>query len=971
MMSKTDKHRRGSDSSLRSSRSHSKSSERGKSPKGRRKGVSGNTGCHLFGGGGTVDSSRESSRESSPLPTTRRHLSSLEKQISDKKRYCGSKETVFHNPDYIKLKLEYANRLADEGRFQPALQEIVDLFVLKYQAKHSTSLDKTNGDEYDRSQADVKSGDNKLGNKPNQNDILTPASLQYFISSLASVTVGLGNQDAGFIRRLNNNSSLTNNKAIEGNSSNEDTNITSDDGTSNGPNKLYVDFKVSPGQVWNCPWSCPSCSGVLVEPLTLPCGHSYCKKCLMRIAKSNATANTASCKKCGAKWFPLMSKPEHDLLEIVDPQGCDIIPSTVISAVQMLKVNVLVNTLCGKFWGPDLEAVKLRLDANNSFARGNLKDAVDIYTKAVKLAPNDHYSLGNRSHVYQKKGEFDKALEDAEMAISLRKDWAKGYFRKGLSLNGMGRNEEAFKTFYECLTIEMICENIDATKNVYPSLMECAKELYCVIEQKVQLKMYQKAASLKPKMVGENLRVNFPDHEGESSSSPRLFTIGSANPSKSKKKGRKAILANGCPLFSQAEKNTEMYGGLDSSDDETLEDISEDNLIIKTLTNDVSDFIPDAVRSLVDYTQTIVENSDKLEQVPKPKEEWYVRGFLSYRSPYRPIDPTAVDASDFECPLCMRLLWQPITTPCGHTFCRVCLDRTLDHNSVCPMCKSAEVKKVYLVERREFVPNEFIESSMRRLLPVEYQERKVLQQVEINEFGGGMENANVIPIFVCTVSLPGIPCPLHVFEPRYRLMVRRAMESGTREFGMSCKIDENPFADYGTMLEIRDVQYFADGRSVIDTVGGRRFKVLSRDTKDGYDTATVEFFQDDCPSENEVEELKKLHDQVFRTAGKWFNEMSESMKSGILNHYGSLPEAEVDYWKLPNGPAWGWWILTILPLDSQLQIQVLSLTSLKRRLEIILRILNCIFRRRKEHREAAERRKPNNTGFTSSTHHSV
>ena len=67
-----------------------------------------------------------------------------------------------------------------------------------------------------RSQADVKSGDNKLGNKPNQNDILTPASLQYFISSLASVTVGLGNQDAGFIRRLNNNSSLTNNKAIEG-----------------------------------------------------------------------------------------------------------------------------------------------------------------------------------------------------------------------------------------------------------------------------------------------------------------------------------------------------------------------------------------------------------------------------------------------------------------------------------------------------------------------------------------------------------------------------------------------------------------------------------------------------------------------------------------------------------------------------------------------------------------------------------
>jgi len=959
-MSKTDKHRRG-ETNLRSSRSHSKSSESLKSPKGRRKGFAGNTGCHLFGGGGQVESS-ESSRESSleRLPT-RKHLSSLEKQIRDKKKYCDSNETVFHNSDYIKLKLEYANRLTDEGRFQEAIQEIVDLFVLKYQADD----DKTNEDDYNRLQSDTKADIHKPGSKSNQHDILTPSSLQYFISSLASATVGLGNQDVGFVRRLNNSSSLHNPKAIEGNGSNEDENVANDDGTSNGHNKLYVDFKVSPGQVWNCPWSCPSCSGVLVEPLTLPCGHSYCKKCLMRIAKSNVTANEASCKKCGAKWFPLMSKPEHDLLEIVDPQGSDIIPSTVTSAVQMLKVNVLVNTLCQKYWGPDLEAVKLRLDANNSFARGNLQDAVDIYTKAVKLAPNDHYSLGNRSHVYQKQGRHDKALEDAEKSISLRKDWAKGYFRKGLSLNGMGRNEEAFKTFYECLTIEMICENIDATKNTYPSLMECAKELYCVIEQTIQHKMNQKSASLKPQSVGENMRVNFPDRDGETSSSPRLFTIGSANPSDKKPRNRKAVVANGCPLFSQMENNTNYE--LDSDDDTTLEDVSEDNYTIRTLSNDVAEFLPDTISGLVDYTQTIVDNSDKLEQVPKPKEEWYVRGFLSYRSQYRPIDPKAVDASDFECPLCMRLLWQPITTPCGHTFCRVCLDRTLDHNSVCPMCKSPEVKKVYLIERREFVPNEFIESSMRRLLPAEYQERKILQQVEISEFGGGMENANIIPIFVCTVSLPGIPCPLHVFEPRYRLMVRRAMESGTREFGMSCKIDENPFAEYGTMLEIRDVQYFADGRSVIDTVGGRRFKVLSRDTKDGYDTATVEFFQDECPSENEVEELKKLHDQVFRTAGKWFNEMSESMKSGILNHYGSLPDAETDYWKLPNGPAWGWWILTILPLDSQLQIQVLSLTSLKRRLEIILRILNCIFRRRKEHREAAQKRKPNNGNNSSSS----
>jgi Lon protease-like protein len=47
------------------------------------------------------------------------------------------------------------------------------------------------------------------------------------------------------------------------------------------------------------------------------------------------------------------------------------------------------------------------------------------------------------------------------------------------------------------------------------------------------------------------------------------------------------------------------------------------------------------------------------------------------------------------------------------------------------------------------------------------------------------------------------------------------MESGTREFGMCVGEREKGFSDIGTMLEIRDIQYFPDGRSVVDTIGGR------------------------------------------------------------------------------------------------------------------------------------------------------
>ncbi len=59
------------------------------------------------------------------------------------------------------------------------------------------------------------------------------------------------------------------------------------------------------------------------------------------------------------------------------------------------------------------------------------------------------------------------------------------------------------------------------------------------------------------------------------------------------------------------------------------------------------------------------------------------------------------------------------------------------------------------------------------------------------------------------------------------------------------------FADFGTMLEIRDIQYFPDGRAVVDTVGERRFRVLQRGVCDGYHTAKVEFVTDDpVPCDN-------------------------------------------------------------------------------------------------------------------------
>ena len=110
--------------------------------------------------------------------------------------------------------------------------------------------------------------------------------------------------------------------------------------------------------------------------------------------------------------------------------------------------------------------------------------------------------------------------------------------------------------------------------------------------------------------------------------------------------------------------------------------------------------------------------------------EWLKLHEQSFRLSCRPVEVT-VDASDYECPLCMRLLWNPTTTPCGHTFCKMCLDRVLDHNTCCPMCKSATLK-TYLCERSEKNVTEFIEYIMKKFLKDEYEERRKIHEDEVH-----------------------------------------------------------------------------------------------------------------------------------------------------------------------------------------------------------------------------------------------
>uniref|UniRef100_A0A3B3RUB0 LON peptidase N-terminal domain and ring finger 4 n=1 Tax=Paramormyrops kingsleyae TaxID=1676925 RepID=A0A3B3RUB0_9TELE len=272
------------------------------------------------------------------------------------------------------------------------------------------------------------------------------------------------------------------------------------------------------------------------------------------------------------------------------------------------------------------------------------------------------------------------------------------------------------------------------------------------------------------------------------------------------------------------------------------------------------------------------------------------------------------------------LFHEPVTTPCGHTFCKNCIERSLDHNLRCPLCKQSLHE--YL-KNRKYSLTAALQDTMSRLFPRQLEDRKRVHEAEIVELS---DLTRDVPIFVCTLAFPGLPCPLHVFEPRYRLMMRRCMETGTRRFGMCTYESSEGFADCGCILEILGLDPLPDGRSYVDTVGGSRFRVLSRGKRDGYHTADIEYLEDQKVEGADLQVLQSLHDSVFQQTQDWYRGLGVPEQTQIRRQYGPMPEREHDIQASSDGPAWCWWLLSVLQLDPTYKTNVLSLTSLKDRL---------------------------------------
>lgn len=216
-----------------------------------------------------------------------------------------------------------------------------------------------------------------------------------------------------------------------------------------------------------------------------------------------------------------------------------------------------------------------------------------------------------------------------------------------------------------------------------------------------------------------------------------------------------------------------------------------------------------------------------------------------------------------------------------------------------------------------------------------------------SRFRTGLDDDVEVPIFVCLLAFPSLKYPLHIFEPKYRLMIRHCVELGSRMFGMCANTDDpdKSYADYGTMLHIDKINFLPDGRSIIYTTAGRRFRVVSRSTSNGYNTAKVEWMDDERPSlSTELQDLEMLNADCYKILKLWFNSLTPIQQTCITNAIGPMPRLEREHLSSGDGPSWLWWALAAVPLQDKAKLIIVSMTSLAERLQSIRRFLELLLR---------------------------
>ena len=418
------------------------------------------------------------------------------------------------------------------------------------------------------------------------------------------------------------------------------------------------------------------CGWILYQPCSLPCGHTLCKSCIEK---------AGFCLECGA------------------------------AMGNQLHINVLLVSELLQMFPKKYEAADLKHNGCKLLKDDHYEEAVEKFTRGLELTPTDHTLYSFRSDAYLKLKQPRKALKDARKSYKIEPSCGYSHFRLGAAFAALGRLDDAITSYQTCLELEPddvnlyqeVCENLDELLTAPGSPSESlistdeddddeGSELGSVSEGSIsgadcsdeEISMSDSRSSqngsIRSQMEASDPKCNFVNLEQKDD----LERQASQVPSCSKSDTTPSFYNSKSDLTANlASTSTESPAG-----DLALTDCPRQKRTLSSPTSNASS---------QDFQQ-----KEKRVRLDASME-------LSIRKP-------SID--EFECKLCFDLLFQPVTTPCGHVFCRSCLERCLDHKAVCPNCRSDLTELI--VERKRSV-TEVLEKYIEFSFPKEYQHRKL------------------------------------------------------------------------------------------------------------------------------------------------------------------------------------------------------------------------------------------------------
>lgn len=200
----------------------------------------------------------------------------------------------------------------------------------------------------------------------------------------------------------------------------------------------------------------------------------------------------------------------------------------------------------------------------------------------------------------------------------------------------------------------------------------------------------------------------------------------------------------------------------------------------------------------------------------------------------------------------------------------------------------------------------------------------------------GKTVSSLLPLFPLElVLLPGVPLPLHIFEPRYKEMIAECIEQ-KKPFGV-VRASSKGVAEIGCTAEIVSVsKKYDDGRMDILTRGVERFEILQVNDDRSFLQAEIAVLEDeefgqeeqeqeeqdkdgrDKPAAQIVTHAVRLHAEIARLAG--------SEPSGLDEHASNL----------------SFLLAGSLPLDLDFKQKLLATLSEAKRLEAVTGYLEAI-----------------------------